>query len=180
MAAPLDEATRGRIYAMFHRNVPTRVIVEETGVSKTAINNMRKAWKERSEKTPVRADGRACDYKQSPTDVVDQTTPTTKPTTPDHTDRGREAMAETARSTMDFVVKRAQEGFLRASLQEDESKRTWAEVQYLKLLAQVSKQAGAWGGLDKQEEDKSVVSPLDVFAEEIRRLEEMEAGNGTG
>lgn len=166
MAAPLDEATRGRIYAMFHRNVPTRVIVEETGVSKTTINAMRKAWKEQPEKTPVRADGHACDYKDCASGQVGTTEPTGRTDGP----LDRDGMAVRAKEAMEFIVTKSMEGFVRAGLEKDPNKRTWMEAQYLKILTTATKQMGEWGGLDKE-----TASENRLLADYGRSLSDMRA-----
>lgn len=46
------------------------------------------------------------------------------------------------------VLEKAKEGYERAADQEDESKRTWMETAYLKLMKDVLIQMGKWCGLD--------------------------------
>lgn len=155
MATALDEKTKGRIYAMFKKGAPTRVIVEETGASKSTVNAMRKAWKESCAHAGARAR-----IEGKPTEGVRSTEPTdqtTEPTTALEVTRSQ--MAEEAKKYLTFIADRAKEGYSRAVLCEDAHDRAWMETQFLKVLHQSAVQLGKWGGLDSTvDKDNAILS----------------------
>ena len=141
----LDDETKGRIFGMFKKNVPTRVIVEETGVSKSTVNAMRKAWKS----TPAQAGAHARDKVEAPTKKSTKKSVESVATkSVDDQEVTKGEMAKLAKTNLSFIVDHAKEGFSRAVLCEDPDKRTWMETQYLKVLHQAAVQLGKWGGLD--------------------------------
>lgn len=151
LATALDEKTKGRIYAMFKKGAPTRVIVEETGASKSTVNAMRKAWKESG--AHARIEGKPTEGVRS-TEPTDQTT---EPTTALEVTRSQ--MAEEAKKYLTFIADRAKEGYSRAVLCEDAHDRAWMETQFLKVLHQSAVQLGKWGGLDSTvDKDNAILS----------------------
>lgn len=158
LATALDEKTKGRIYAMFKKGAPTRVIVEETGASKSTVNAMRKAWKESGAHAGAHAriEGKPTEGVRS-TEPTDQTTEPTEPTTALEVTRSQ--MAEEAKKYLTFIADRAKEGYSRAVLCEDAHDRAWMETQFLKVLHQSAVQLGKWGGLDSTvDKDNAILS----------------------
>lgn len=170
MAAPLDDDVRKQIYAMFSKNLPTGVIVERTGASKSTIKRMRTQWKERRGPTdaPAHAIKRVEPVEPQGAQPDGPDGPTVEPDDP------REEMARLARDHLSFVVQRAKEGYLRASLSDDEHDRAWMETQYLKVLHTSAVQLGKWAGLDDAPKAIPAINPMERFAEALDEYRDLE------
>ena len=71
------------------------------------------------------------------------------------------------------LLQMAKRGYDRAAVQEDESKRTWQETSYMKLMKDILVQMGRWCGLDDtltEDTRRDVVDRSDV---ESMTLDEM-------
>ena len=114
---------------------------------------------------------------------------TDKPNKIEQSEQPRAATAEivTLRVTRDMTIGQmadlldmARKGYERAKHQEDESKRTWQETSYMKLMKDILVQMGKWCGLDDtvHENDRGDVCTaedvrgmsLDEMRELVRKL----------
>lgn len=71
------------------------------------------------------------------------------------------------------ILQMAKDGYARAATQEDESKRTWMETSYMKIMKDVIIQMGKWCGLDStitEDSRRETIRRADV---EGMSLEEM-------
>ena len=63
------------------------------------------------------------------------------------------------------ILQKAKDGYARAASQEDESKRTWMETSYMKIMKDVLIQMGKWCGLDStitEDSRKDIIRRADV------------------
>lgn len=176
MAAPLDEGIRKQIFAMFSKGLSTNVIVEKTGASKSTVKRLRSAWK--GSRASMCAGAQA--MKKQAQSIDPNKVQSVEPIEPlgpmGSDDDPREVMAKLARDSLAFVVQRAKEGYLRASLNDDEHDRAWMETQYLKVLHTSAVQLGKWAGLDDVPPAVTPVSPMERFAEELSRYRDLDGG----
>lgn len=181
MAAPLDEDIRKQIYAMFSKSLPTSVIVERTGVSKSTVKRLRVSWKDSHAhaSAPARVSKKKAQSVE-PLEVLSVEPLEAQLVEPveliGSDDEVRDEMARLARDNLSFVAQRAKEGFLRASLNQDEHDRAWMETQYLKVLQSTAVQLGKWAGLDDVPPAVSAISPIEKFAEELAKYRDTEDG----
>lgn len=167
----LTESQKDRIRELSAQGLSNRAIAEQIGTNKDAVRRFL------SQKHPEKC---AKDIRN------EITCARTSEITRDTTESGAKSAPRSAPKcatdkaivdAMDdlvFIRMMCLEGLDRAKAETDRDKRVWMETQYLKLLKDAAIQVGKWQGKDKVAPDVSTVSPLDIFAEEVRRIEEAE------
>lgn len=171
----LAESQKDRIRELYMQGLPVRAIAEQVGsnretVRKYIAKNLSSTPPEKSVKE-VR-DAITCERVRATKgkDGVSECQNGVKGVSKSVTDK---AVVD-AMDDLVFVRQMCLDGLDRAKRIDDPDKRVWQETQYLKLLKDAAIQVGKWQGKDKIAPDVSTVSPLDIFAEEVRRIEEAE------
>lgn len=169
MGKPIDDHTRRMIFAMIKAGASTKAIVAKTGVSKSAINNLKSKWSKGQEEGPGPVvDDHTSDHTTTPTTAHARAIEggVTKPTTPDHGDMAFGGLC----ALIDPLLS----GMRSTKSIKDGKDRAIAEAQYANTLIKVYSKIGSWSGLDNPTPPPATVSPLEKFGEAMRKYMEEE------
>lgn len=159
MEVPITDAQRQQIMD-YAGAMSVREIAEIVGVSKSTV--ARVLGQRGTPATPARARASEENIQGPVPESVPLVGHEVMPSIPRHR-HDRDAMADQALDTLDYVIAKALEGLRRASAAEDGDKRTWQEVQYLKIIKDAGVQKGKWAGLEQIRPEPIAVSPMDTF-----------------
>lgn len=155
LSQALDDETRKRIYAMFANRASTKTISDKTGVDEKRIKDLRRAWKDRQKK-----DESSCARAQT---IAREPAPKCAPVCVRENEdiMDSDVQKKTALEGLFSMIPQLTDGMDRIRNSDMPFRdMAWAETAYAKVLAGVYKQIGAWGGLDIQDPDPIVESPI--------------------